>query len=114
MAGPSNPDTITFDAPTRWVENGATIPVGGIAKYQYGFGRVSKTYTVIVDDANMTPDAQGKQDAPLSIAGQLAFGQWFGAARAVSADGKTSAWSNEAAFTVDPLTPEAPTNFGIA
>jgi hypothetical protein len=113
MAGPSNPDTILFDAPTRHTD-GSTIPVGGISKYQYGFGRVSKTYTLIVDDTNMTPDTQGKQDAPISIAGQLAFGQWFAAARAVSKDGPTSAWSNEAAFTVDPLTPEPPLNFSVA
>lgn len=113
MSGPSNPDTIVFDAPAKFTD-GTSIPVGTISKYQYGFGKVSKAYTVIVDDTNMTPDAQGKQDAPLTIAGQLAFGQWFGAARAVSKDGPVSAWSNESAFTVDALTPEAPANFSVA
>lgn len=113
MSGPSNPNTITFDAPTKFTD-GTVIPVGTISKYQYGFGKVTKVYTVIVDDTDMTPDAQGKQQAPVSVAGTLAFGQWFGAARAVSKDGTTSAWSNEAAFTVDAKTPEVPTNFGIA
>lgn len=113
MAGPINPDTITFDAPTKFTD-GTSIPVGTIAKYQYGFGQTSKQYTLIVDDDNMTPDANGKQDAPLSIAGQLAFGQWFAAARAVSKDGPVSAWSNEAAFELQAKEPEAPANFGIA
>lgn len=113
MSGPSNPDTILFDAPTKFTDGGS-IPVGTIAKYQYGFGRVSRQYTLIVDDTDMTPDSQGKQQAPTSIAGQLAFGQWFGAARAVSKDGPVSAWSNEAAFTVDAQTPEAPANFSVA
>lgn len=122
MSGPSNPDTITFDAPTRYKEDGSPIPVGGIAKYQYGFAQTSQAavaqanrrYAITVDDADMTPDADGKQQAPLSIAGALAFGQWFGASRAVSKDGKISEWSNEAAFTIDPKTPEAPTGFSIA
>lgn len=112
MAGPVNPDTITFDAPTKFTD-GTSIPVGTIAKYQYGFGQTSKQYTLIVDDTNMTPDAQGKQDAPLSIAGQLAFGQWYGAARAATKDGTVSAWSNEAAFEVRAKTPETPTNFAV-
>jgi hypothetical protein len=113
MAGPSNPDTILFDAPAKFTD-GTSIPVGTISKYQYGFGQTSKVYTLIKDDTDMTPDSQGKQQAPLTIAGQLAFGQWFGAARAVTKDGTTSAWSNEAAFTVDAKTPEAPTGFTVA
>lgn len=112
MAGPSNPDTILFDAPTKFTD-GSPIPVGTISKYQYGFGQASKTYTLIKDDSDMTPDAQGKQQAPTSIAGALAFGQWYGAARAVTKDGTISPWSNEAAFTVDPKTPEAPSNFAF-
>lgn len=113
MSGPSNPDTITYDAPTKFTD-GSTIAVGTIAKYQYGFGKVPGQYTLVADDTNMTPDAQGKQDAPVSIAGQLAFGQWFGAARAVSKDGPVSAWSNEASFTIDARTPAPPINFSIA
>lgn len=113
MSGPINPDTITFDAPTKFTD-GAAIPVGAIAKYQYGFGQTSKAYTLVVDDTNMTPDAQGKQDAPLTIAGQLAFGQWFSAARAVTKDGTTSGWSNEAAFEVRAKTTEPPANFSVA
>lgn len=122
MSGPINPDTITFDAPTKFKDDGSAIPVGTISKYQYGFSQTSQAaipqasrrYTVIVDDTNMTPDANGKQDAPLSIAGALAFGQWFGAARAVSKDGPVSDWSSEAAFVLQAKTPEAPTNFSVA
>jgi len=112
MSGTSNPDTILFDAPTKFTD-GTAIPVGTILKYQYGFGRVSQQYTLIVDDTDMTPDAQGKQQAPVTIAGQLAFGQWFGAARAVSKDGPVSPWSNEAAFTIDAKTPAPPANFAL-
>lgn len=119
MAGPINPDTITFDAPTKFKDDGSAIPVGTISKYQYGFSQTSQAalpqasrrYTIVVDDTNMTPDANGKQDAPLSIAGALAFGQWYGAARAVSKDGPVSDWSNEAAFVLQAKTPEAPANF---
>jgi hypothetical protein len=113
MAGPTNPDTIVFDAPTKYTD-GTPIPVGGISKYQYGFGRVSRIYTLVVDDTDMTPDSAGKQHAPVTIAGELAFGQWFGAARAVSSDGKTSGWSNEAAFEVAAREPEPPANFSVA
>ena|ERR1041385_1023948 len=113
MSGPSNPDTITFDAPTKFTD-GTPIPVGTISRYEYGFGQVSRIYPLIKPDTDMTPDAQGKQQAPVSIAGQLAFGQWFGAARAVTKDGAISPWSNEAAFTIDPKTPEAPANFSVA
>jgi hypothetical protein len=121
MSGPINPDTITFDAPTKFKEDQSSIPVGTISKYQYGFSlasqasvaQASKRYTIIVDDTNMTPDANGKQDAPLTIAGALAFGQWFGASRAVSKDGTVSDWSNEAAFVLQAKTPEAPANFAV-
>jgi hypothetical protein len=110
--GPINPDTITFDAPTRFTD-GALIPVGTIAKYQYGFGQSPRQYTLVVDDDNMTPDANGKQEAPLTIAGKLAYGQWYGAARAVSKDGPVSAWSNEAAFELRAKETEAPANFAV-
>lgn len=112
MSGPINPDTITFDAPTRFTD-GTPIPVGNISKYQYGFGQTSRQYTLVVDDTNMTPDENGKQDAPLTIAGALAFGQWYAAARAVSKDGPVSAWSNEAAFELRAKEPEAPANFSV-
>lgn len=121
MSGQINPDTITFDAPTKFKEDGSAIPVGTISKYQYGFSQTSqasipqasKRYTIVVDDTDMTPDAAGKQQAPLTIAGALAFGQWFGAARAVSKDGPVSDWSNEQAFEIRAKTPEAPGNFSV-
>jgi hypothetical protein len=113
MAGPINPDTILFDAPTKYID-GTAIPVGGIRKYEYGFGQASRVYTVIVEDTDMTPDEQGRQHAPITLAGALAFGQWYGVARAVSSDGKTSAWSNEASFEVAAREPEAPANFSVA
>lgn len=112
MSGPSNPNSITFDAPTQFTD-GSVIPAGTISKYQYGFGTVSGVYTLIKDDADLTPDTTGKQTSPLSVAGSLAFGQWYAACRAVSKDGPVSAWSNEAAFTIDAKTPSAPKSFTI-
>lgn len=113
MAGISNPNGGTYDPPAKFVEDSSAIPAGTITKYQLGLGQASKTYTIIRDDVDLTPNAQGKQTVAISLSG-LAFGQWFAAVRAVSKDGPASPWSNEDAFTVDAKTPEAPRNFSVA
>lgn len=116
MAGPTNPNTITFRAPTKFTaaSGGGDIPLDAIEKYQYGFGRAAGTYTIIRDDSDFSETPEGLQFSPLSVAGDLALGQWYSAARAVTKEGKTSAWSNEASFVIEAKTPEAPTDFSIA
>lgn len=113
MAGPANPDTITFDAPVAFTD-GTAIPAGGIEKYEYGFSQTSGgPYTRLVSDADLTPNAQGKQTHELDLSG-FAFGQWYGVSRAVSSDNQVSAWSNQAAFEVQARTPNPPTGFAVA
>jgi len=111
--GPINPDTITFDAPVAFTD-GTPIPANGITKYEYGFSQTSGgPYTRLVTDADLTPNAEGKQTHELDLSG-FAFGQWYAAGRAVSADNQVSAWSNQAAFEVRPREPKPPTGFSVA
>lgn len=112
MTGIVNPDTITFDAPTQFTDD-TPIPAGTVLRYEYGFAQVvTGPFSKITPDTDFTPNAQGKQTAPLSLAG-FAFGQWFGVARAVSKDGPVSAWSNASPFEVRAKEPKPPTGFTI-
>lgn len=110
--GPVNPTTISHDASIEFTD-GTPIPPGTLTKYQYGFGLTASALTLIKDDADFTPNSEGKQTAPLSIAGQLAIGQWFAAARAVSKDGPMSPWSTAAAFEIKAKEPRAPSGFSL-
>lgn len=92
----TNPVTASFTAPTTFVD-GTAMPAGTITKYQYGFGQVSGTYTIIADDTDLTV-TQGKQTG--AIVSNLAVGNWFSAARSVTKDGAVSGWSNEVPFIV--------------
>lgn len=111
MAGPVNPKVgFSYDAPTTDVD-GNPFPASKIAKYQIGVGPTSGNYTLIVDDVAFE---NGKQLTPMTLFSSLAFGQWYGAARVVSTDGKTSAWSNEAAFVLEAVAPSPPTGFTVS
>lgn len=111
--GPINPKTITFNAPTQYTD-GTTIPEGGIARYEYGFSQTAGgPYERLVSDADLTPNSEGNQTYALDVSG-FAFGQWYAAARAVSADNQVSAWSNEVAFETRAKEPKPPTGFTVA
>lgn len=111
MAGPINPKTgFSYDVPTKYTD-GTPLVLTDIARYQVGIGQIPGTYSQVKDDVNFE---QGRQLSPLSLFGPLAVGQWYGAVRAVTKTGKTSAWSTEAPFVIDTLTPEPPGNFLIA
>jgi hypothetical protein len=105
----TNPLSCSFTAPAQYTD-GTAIPAGAIVKYQYGFGQVSKTYTIVVDDTDLTPSS-GKQTG--SLPNNLAFGNWFAAARSVTKDGAVSDWSNEVPFSVAPPIPQAITDFSV-
>lgn len=109
MAGPVNPGSVSFTAPTKYT-NGATIPSNGIARYEYGFGTTSGTYTRLVNDTDFTV-VSGKQVG--NVPTDLAEGQWFAAVRTISTGGGVSAWSNEVPFVVV-LVPVAVADFGIS
>lgn len=96
MAGPTNPTAVLFTAVTKFAD-GSNVPNGGIAKYQYGFGTASGAYTRIVDDTDFAPSS-GKQIG--AIPTDLAEGQWYVSARAVSVGGGVAPWGNELPFTV--------------
>lgn len=106
----TNPVTASFTAPPTF-EDGTAIPAGTITKYQYGFGQVSGTYTLVVDDTDQTVTA-GKQTGALPS--NLAVGNWFAAARTLTKDGATSKWGNEVPFTVAAKLPSAIMDFGVA
>jgi hypothetical protein len=109
MAGPTNPGSVSFTAPTKFT-NGATIPSNGILRYEYGFGTTSGTYTRIVADTDFT--AVGTKQVG-TIPNDLAEGQWFAAVRTVAVGGGVSAWSNEAPFVVE-LVAVAVTDFSVS
>ena len=106
----TNPVTASFTAPATF-EDGTAIPAGTITKYQYGFGQVSGTYTLVVDDTDQTATG-GKQTGALPT--NLGVGNWFAAARTLTKDGATSKWSNEVAFTIAPKSPSAIMDFTFA
>jgi hypothetical protein len=115
MAGPVNPDTITFDAPVAFTD-GTQIPVNAIARYEYVFSQ-SQTgpWSRVVSDTDFTPNPQGKQTHEIDLAG-FAFGQWYAASRAVTTaafGSMTSALSNVAPFEVQARAPGPPTNFSV-
>lgn len=105
----------TFDAPAKNTD-GSDITADEIAKYQLGLGTTSGNYATIIDDADLTPDADGKQFTPLTAFGTLAFGQYFAAVRAVTKDGQNSDWSAEVTFALvaPPVIPVKPENFSVA
>lgn len=109
MAGPVNPGSVSFTAPTRYV-NGQTIPSNGIARFEYGFGRDIGNYTTIVSDTDFTA-VGGKQVG--AIPANLGEGQWYVAARAVSTGGGVGAWGNAAPFVVT-LIPEAISDLSLS
>ena len=110
MSGPTNPQGF-IHSPVAQFTDGAAIPPGTIAKYQYGFGTASGQYTTIKDDVDLTSDAGGKQTFPVPA---LGFGNWFAAGRAVTKDGATGAWGNEVSFTLAPKEPKPITDFAVA
>ncbi|SRR6266704_2574173 len=106
----TNPVTVSFTAPTTF-EDGTSIPTGTITKYQYGFGQVSGTYTLVVDDPDLTVTS-GKQTGALPS--NLAIGNWFAAARAVTKDGAVAKWGNEVPFAVAAKAPSPISDFTVA
>lgn len=113
MAGLINPVRVRFDAPTRFVDD-TPIPAGGILRYEYGFAPVAAgPFAGIVQDADFTADADGKQTHTLNLTG-LAFGQYYVAGRAVSRDNQASAWTTAVPFEVRAKVPNPPENFTVA
>lgn len=110
VSGPTNPAALSFTAPATFTD-GTVIPPGTISKYQYGFGTATGVYGTIVDDTDLTT-AGGKQVGVVPT--NLAFGQWFAAARAVTKDGATAAWGNEIPFVIAAKTPSPITDFSAA
>jgi len=114
MSGPVNPKTgFSFDVPTQNTD-GTALAAADIAKFQIGLGQTSGQYTLIKDDLTIEV---GKQTTPMSLFGQLAYGQWYASVRTVTTPAKgakTSAWGPEIAFVLEAATPNAPSNFSIA
>lgn len=112
--GPVNPKIgFSYDAPTQDV-SGNPFPSSKIAKYQVGIrpeGSPSGVYPMIVDDVQFE---NGRQKTPMALFSQLSFGQKHAAVRVVSTDGKESAWSEEVAFVLEAVAPEAPTGFEVS
>lgn len=106
----TNPVTVNFTAPVTF-EDGTPIPANTITKYQYGFGTVSGTYTLIVDDPDLTVTT-GKQTG--AMPSNLAIGNWFAAGRSVTKDGATSKWGNEVPFAIAAKLPSALMDFSVA
>lgn len=111
MTAVVNPTAVQFTAPTKYTD-GTVMPTGEVTKFQYGFGTATGNYTQVVDDTDLTVNAQGLQTG--SVPTTLAVGSWFAAARSVTKDGATSAWGNEVAFTVAAKQPSPVSDFQVA
>lgn len=105
----TNPTTFTIIDPAGITDN--------VTSFDVDFGRASGNYTLTasVPLANVTVDmTAGTYTGKIAdLHEQLGAGQWFGAARAVNANG-ISAESPEATFTIVPPPPSAPTGFSFA
>lgn len=110
MSGPTNPAGLSFTAPTLYTD-GTTMPPGEVTSFDYGYGTTSGAYTRIVNDTTMKT-AGGKIAAVVPT--DLAFGQWFSAARARTKDGAVAAWGNEVAFTTAAKIPAPINDFQVA
>lgn len=110
--GPVNPKIgFSYTAPTQNTD-GSTLDPSKIVKYQIGIGIASGVYPIIVDD--VTIEAGVLQVSPISLIGQLTFGQKYAAVRVVTDDNKTSGWSDEVQFVLEAATPNPPTDFLVS
>jgi hypothetical protein len=104
----TNPKTFTITDPAITAEN--------VTGFQVLFGRTSGgpyTLTAQVPTADIDAAAGTVTGTIASLESNLAAGAWFAVAEAVNAGG-TSANSPEAAFTIVPPAPSAPTGFTVA
>lgn len=109
------PKSVTLTLPTQNTD-GTAIASGELSDVQVGFGTATGNYTLIADDTAFATQTQsGVVTIPwASLNENLGNGTWFAAARVKTSDGATSAWSNEASFTIAPPVPQPPTSFGVA
>ena len=109
------PKSVTLTLPTTNVD-GSTIATGDLVDVQVGFGTATGNYTLIADDtAFASQTSAGVVTIPwASLNENLGFGTWFAAARVKNAEGQTSAWSNEASFTIAAPIPAPPTLFAVS
>jgi len=109
------PKSVTLTLPTQNVD-GSAIASGELVDVQVGFGNATGNYTLIADDTAFATQMQaGVVTIPwASLNENLGNGTWFAAARVKTADGATSAWSNEASFIIAPPVPNPPTLFGVS
>lgn len=87
------------------------MPLGEVTSFDYGYGTATGTYTRVINDTTMKTSG-GKIAA--TVPTDLAFGQWFAAARARTKDGAVAAWGNEVAFTVAAKIPAPINDFQLA
>ena len=110
MSGPTNPAGLSFTAPTLYTD-GTTMPAGEVTSFDYGYGTSPGNYTRIINDTSMKT-AGGKILAAIPV--DLAFGQWYSAARARTKDGAVALWGNEVSFSIVAKLPAPITDFGVA
>lgn len=103
--------------PTTFTITDSNAVSDGVTSFDVDFGRSSGQYTLTasVPLANVTVDttANTYTGKVADLHEQLGAGQWFGAARAVNANGVSSE-SPEATFTIVPPAPSAPEGFSVA
>jgi hypothetical protein len=109
------PTKVTLTLPTKNVD-GSDITAGDLVDVQVGFGTATGNYTLIADDTAFgSQTSAGVVTIPwASLNENLGFGTWFAASRVKNAEGQTSAWSNEATFTIAAPIPAPPTSFTVA
>jgi hypothetical protein len=109
MSGPVNPTTFTI--------TDALVTAESVTGFNVSLGQTSGgpyTLKAPVPAADLANDASGSVVGKIAdLNEQLAPGQWYAVASAVNANGE-SANSPEAAFTIVPPPPTAPSAFTLA
>jgi len=102
--------------PTTFTITDSKAVTESVTSFKVDFGRASGVYTLTADVplANVTVDTAANTYAGkiADLHEQLGAGQWFVAARAVSANG-VSVDSPEATFNIVPPPPSAPEAFVV-
>jgi hypothetical protein len=109
--------SITFKPPTTNTD-GTPLTTADVKQYDIGLGTAPGVYSLIVADANVTPDpTSGLIAEPGAALGVIAPGSYFMSARTVHVDGQVSAWASPVAFTINappPVVPNPPSDFTVA
>lgn len=108
----ANPTTVSYRLPTNY-ETGEALTIDHIERIELGIGTEAGVYPLIAPDVTFEPDGDGISTEPLEAFGLIAPGAYFVAGRTVAKNGRTSEWSEAAAFTIEAPKPNPPSALSV-